>query len=157
MVGWQTPLISNLFPLWFLWTPALIILQLLSIMGACFTSLSVPLYWIFLYPCNMYLFVTVHDFCRCSSYRYLFCCLFSNYLFWYPLILYNISCYMIKICFYSTKGWHHNTLILSHSEVLMRTNLIWWNVYLCVNMFYYLNRDDEELLSGLAAPVGRYF
>lgn len=150
MVGWQTPLISNLFLLWLLSPPALSILQLLSIMGACFTSFSSTVLDHFVFT------LSVHDFCRCSSYRYLFCCLFSNYLSWYPLILLILLYFKFHLMM-STKGWHHEMLSCSHSEVLMRTSLIWWNVYVCVNMFSYLNRDNEELLSGLAALVGRYF
>lgn len=49
-------------------------------------------------------------------------------------------------------------LLPYHSEALLRTGLIWNSANcLCVNMFYYLNWDDEELLSGMASRGRKTF
>lgn len=104
MVGWQTPLISSLFLLWLLNPPALSILQLLSIMGACFTStfLSVPLYWTILYP---------HCQCMTSVVVVVIDIYFVVYLSWYPLIIYNNYYYMIEMFLFNKRStsWKINS------------------------------------------------
>lgn len=49
-------------------------------------------------------------------------------------------------------------LLPYHSEALLRRGLIWNSANcLCVNMFYYLNWDDEELLSGMESRGRKTF
>lgn len=135
MVGWQTPLISNLFLLWHLSAPAFLIFQLLSIMGACLTStfLSVPLCWTILYPrcqCMTFVVAVVIDIC---------------FVVFFPTIFPDILKYYRTSCiiwfkynmFVSNKGstsWSVNSFPFRDIDENL-TDMAKCTVYLCVNIF----------------------
>lgn len=148
MVGWRTPLISNLYLLWRL-SPPTFILQLLSLMGACFTSaFSFSHHLLDHFVATL----SVHDLFCCSSYRDWFCCLL------YYLSLYSLTplrCVSIQRQFpvglrhvyddhpLSVRGTAENTPDMEACKLSLCTHAL-----LC---------GDKELPSGMARPGRKIF
>lgn len=148
MVGWRTPLISNLYLLWRL-RPPTFILQLPSLMGACFTS-AFPFSHNRL--AHFVATMSVHDLFCCSSSRDLFCRLLC-YLSLYSLT--PLRCVSIQRQFpeglrrvsddhpWSFRVIAENTPDMEACKLSLCTHAL-----LC---------GDKELPSGMARPGRKIF